>query len=635
MKYLFSTITVLLLSIAFSYGQKVTYDGKLTDMDTEKNLTGVTVRVLNNGAEVANITTSSNGNYSVQFPPGKEYVIEFSKPGYVTKIVKVDVILVNEEDMPPGGKICPPVPLELFMDREGANFDFLKKEAVVEWYFDRDRMTFDSGKANRTKKKIADKLQEAEESAGQNEAKYNALIQEADKLYNDKTYRQALDKYVLALQIPGKQTEKHPNNRLIELEALLQKKAEEDLAFKQENQAYLNVIEAADNFAKNKDYDKAIAKYNEAIAMKSDEQYPKDKIAELNEEKENASKREEYDKIIKQADGFFKQNSLQASRDKYQEASRLLPKEEYPKSQLELIAKKLEEQSAEREKREKYNKAIEDADALYNKEDYEAAIAKYKEAISYESASSYPVQRIEMAETELAKQKAANENLEDFNKLVAEGDGEVTAKNYKVAIEKYKEALVLFDEDAVKVKLASAQESLEKQKGAEEEANKIATLLASAKEKIDAENYKEAIEDYQTVLTINAQNTEAIEGKAKAEQLLINKESNAAKQQEFDKLVKEGDDLAKAEDYLSAISKYNEALVLIENDAVNTKRDNAQKALEEKQNREEEAGKIASLLASAQDKMSKQNYSGAIEDYQNVLTINSQNPEAIQGKIGR
>src|SRR5690554_7993762 len=88
---------------------------------------------------------------------------------------------------------------------------------------------------------------------------------------------------------------------------------------------------------------------------------------------------------------------------------------------------------------------IEDADALYNKEDYEAAIAKYKEAISYESASSYPVQRIEMAETELAKQKAANENLEAFNKLVAEGDGEVTAKNYKVAIEKYKEALVLFD----------------------------------------------------------------------------------------------------------------------------------------------------------------------------------------------
>lgn len=632
MKHFFLVISVLMMSIAFGYGQKVTYDGKITDMDTEKSMSDVTIRVLSNGAEVTKVTTSSNGNYLVQFPPGKPYVIEYSKPGYVKKIIKIDVTQVNEEDMPPGGKIFPPIDIDLFTEREGADFSFLNTEPVVEWYFDRDRMNFDSGKVNRTRKKITDKLKEAEDAAGKSEAQYNALIQEADKLYTEKKYKEALDKYVDALKVPGKQAEKHPNNRLLEIEALLQKKAEEELAFQQENQAYLNVIAAADNLAANKEYDKAIAKYNEAIAMKSDEQYPKDKIAELNEEKENASKREEYDKIIKQADGFFKQNSLQASRDKYQEASRLLPKEEYPKSQLELIAKKLEEQSAEREKREKYNKAIEDADALYNKEDYEAAIAKYKEAISYESASSYPVQRIEMAETELAKQKAANENLEAFNKLVAEGDGELTAKNYKVAIEKYKEALVLFDEDAVKVKLASAQESLEKQKGAEEEANKIATLLASAKEKIDAENYKEAIEDYQTVLTINAQNTEAIEGKAKAEQLLINKESNAAKQQEFDKLVKEGDDLAKAEDYLSAISKYNEALVLIENDAVNTKRDNAQKALEEKQNREEEAGKIASLLASAQDKMSKQNYSGAIEDYQNVLTINSQNPEAIQGK---
>jgi len=576
MKYLFSTITVLLLSIAFSYGQKVTYDGKLTDMDTEKNLTGVTVRVLNNGAEVANITTSSNGNYSVQFPPGKEYVIEFSKPGYVTKIVKVDVILVNEEDMPPGGKIFPPVPLELFMDREGANFDFLKKEAVVEWYFDRDRMTFDSGKANRTKKKIADKLQEAEESAGQNEAKYNALIQEADKLYNDKTYQQALDKYVLALQIPGKQTEKHPNNRLIELEALLQKKAEEDLAFKQENQAYLNVIEAADNFAKNKDYDKAIAKYNEAIAMKSDEQYPKDKITELKEEKENAAKREEYDKVLKQADGFFKQNSLQAARDKYQAASKLLPKEQYPKDQLAEIAGKLDAQSAEREKKEKYNQAIADADALFNKEDYSGSIDKYKEAITFESAATYPVERIAMAESKLAEQKAANENLETFNQLVAEGDEAVKAKRFQDAVGKYDEALSLIADEAVTLKRDNAKKELEQLKEQEELESQITNLLASAENNVSNKKFIEAIEDFESVLVLDAKNAKAIAGKSNAEKLLAEKEASA--------------------------------------------------------NQKELDDKIAALLTSAEKKLGNNEYTAAIEDFQVVLTLNPQNPKAIEGK---
>src|SRR5690554_8081074 len=97
--------------------------------------------------------------------------------------------------MPPGGNIFPPIDIDLFTKRD-ADFSFLKTEPVVEWYFDRDRMTYDPGPANRTKKKIIDKLEEAEQASGQNEAKYNALIQEADQLYNEKKYEQALDKYV-------------------------------------------------------------------------------------------------------------------------------------------------------------------------------------------------------------------------------------------------------------------------------------------------------------------------------------------------------------------------------------------------------------------------------------------------------
>lgn len=632
MKHFFSVITVFILSIAFSYGQKVTYDGKITDMDTEKSISGVTVRVMLNGTEVSSFTTSSNGNYSVQFPPGKVYTIAFSKSGYVTKIVKVDVVMVNEEEMPPGGKIFPPVPLDLFTDREGADFSFLETEAVVEWYFDRDRMIFDSGNVNRTKKKIADKLKEAEESAGQSEAQYNALIQEADKLYDDKTYEAALDKYVAALQIPGKQAEKHPNNRLIEIEALLQKKAEEDLAYQQENQAYLNVIAAADNFANNKEYDKAIAKYNEAIGLKSDEQYPKDKITELKEEQANANKKDAYDKVIAQADNFFKQNSLQAARDKYEEASKLLPKEAYPKSQLDLISGKLDAQSEVRDKKEKYNQAIADADALYNKEDYAAAIEKYKEAITFESAATYPVQRVEMAETKLAEQKAANENLEAFNLLVTQGDEEVTAKSFQNAVDKYNEALALIEDETVKTKRDTAQKSLEEEINKAEQENQIATLLASAEEKMGNKNYTGALADFEGVLAINAQNAKAIEGKSKAESLLAEKESIAAQQEQFNQLVAEGDELVKSTNYESAIVKYNEALGLSEDAPVKIKRDNAQKSLEQQNSKEAEKNQIATLLASAEEKMTDENYAGAIEDFQSVLTLNSKNPEAIEGK---
>src|SRR5690554_7287987 len=122
MKHFFLVISVLMMSIAFGYGQKVTYDGKITDMDTEKSMSDVTIRVLSNGAEVTKVTTSSNGNYLVQFPPGKPYVIEYSKPGYVKKIIKIDVIRVIEEDMLLAGKFFLLMILILLRKGEGADF---------------------------------------------------------------------------------------------------------------------------------------------------------------------------------------------------------------------------------------------------------------------------------------------------------------------------------------------------------------------------------------------------------------------------------------------------------------------------------------------------------------------------------
>lgn len=625
MKHFLLVISVLLMSIAFVYGQKVTYEGKVTDMDTEKSMSGVTVRVLSNGAEVSSFTTSSNGNYSVQFSPGKPYTIEYNKPGYISKIIKVDVTKINEEDMPPGGKIFPPINIDLFTDREGADFAFLKTEPVVDWYFDRDRMNFDPGQVNRTKKKISDRLKEAEESAGLSEAKYNALIQEADQLYKDKSYKEALDKYVAALQVPGKQAEKHPNNRLIEIEALLQKKAEEELAYQQDNQAYLNIITAADNFAANKEYDKAIAKYNEAIVMKSDEQYPKDKIVELKEELANASKRIEYDKIIVQADGFFKQNSLQAARDKYEAASRLLPKEEYPKSQLGIIAGKLDAQSEDREKKEKYNQAVAEADALYNKEEYAAAIEKYKEAITYESAATYPVQRIEMANTKLEEQKAANENLNAFNQLVTEGDEQVIAKNFQSAVDKYTEALVLIDDVAVKTKLSNAQKLLDVQKSAEEDANKVVALLASAQEKMTAENYAGAIEDFQSILTINTQHPDAIKGKAKAESLLAKMQNNAARTQEFNQLVADADKDFGDEKWNEAKTKYIAAKAIFSDKKhVNDRIEEIRVKLEQLSSQKKLADDIQVLLDQATTLKTSNKWNEVILKYEEALKLDGQ-----------
>ncbi|WP_234369071.1 hypothetical protein [Brumimicrobium mesophilum] len=598
-------------------------------MDSKASVSGVKVSVLSGGSTVTSASTSSNGDYTVSFTPGKKYTVKYTKSGYVTKIIALDVTDVNGEEMPAGGKIFPPINLDLFTERPGIDFSFLETQPVVSWSFDNGNMTYNKGQMQAMKSKIEEKLAESANQAKNSDAEYNKLISEADALYSGKKYKEALNKYVAALQVPGKQKEAHPNSRLLEIEDLLQKQDEKELAYKQENQVYLNLIEAADNFASAKDYVKAMAKYEEAIAVKGDEQYPKDKVAELKEEVANAKKRAEYDKIVKRADGFLKQNSLKAARDAYQAALKIFPKEEYPAKQLADMTEKLDAQKALEEQKDKYNAAIKEADILYTAENFEEAILKYEEALTFESAATYPAGRIKMAQEIIDGKAAEAAKIESFNKLVAEADAHVVATEFENAVTKYTEAIALIEDPAVQTKLDNAKSLLAEQKKNAEQKEQIDALMASAKTNMDAETYAKAIEDYTAVLALNDKFPAAIEGKKKAEELLAKNQAQEEKDNQFNELVTAADKAFTAKTWQEAKEKYTEAKAIyddrehVNNRIIEVEAMIAQAGVEEQ---------IGELLASATEKVGSENYSGAITDYDAVLALKEDQKEAIEGK---
>src|SRR5690554_6950974 len=619
MKYLFSFLLICLVGLSFSFGQKVTYYGEIIDYDSERKVNGVTVRVLHNGSEVASVSTAG-GKYTLQFDPGKNYVIEYVKAGYVTKVIHVDVTGFHEEDLPPGGKIFPPINIDLFTERTGADFSFLKTEPVVKWYFDRDKMSYDARQASAMKKKITDKLAEAEAANKNAEAQYNALIQEADKLFNDKSYEDALGKYGEALQIPGKETEPYPSNRIIEIGNILQKQAEEELSFKQENQAYLNLIEAADNLAEQKEYDKALLKYEEAIELNSEEQYPYDRIDQIKEIVALERRREEYNQLITRADMFFNQNSIEAARDKYEEALRLFNDEQYPKDQLAKINKKLDEQSEIRKRRENYNRAVEAGDKHFDNEEYEQAIEKYREAITYESASTYPSDRIAMAKSRLEEIQAEKEKKENFDRLVQEGNEKVEEKAYETAISKYNEALGLIDDAEVKALRENAQQLLDAQLANAEQQATFDALVAEGNAQVDAKNYETAISKYNEALGL-IDDAEVKALRENAQQLLDAQLANAEQQATFDALVAEGNAQVDAKNYETAISKYNEALGLIDDAEVKALRENAQQLLDAQLANAEQQAAFDVLVAEGNAQVDAKNYETAISKYNEALGL--------------
>jgi len=629
MKHFFSIFTFLIGSIAFTFGQDITYDGKVSDMDSQKSLAGVTVKVTSGGSTITSTASSSNGDYSVNFSAGKKYTVKYSKSGYVSKIITLDVTPVIAEDMPAGGKIFPPINLDLFAERPGVDFSYLETQPVVQWSLDGDRMSYNRGQMMQVKKKIEKNLEEAKSISRNADADYNKLIKEADKLFAEEKLQEALNKYISALKIPGKQKEAHPNAQLMKIEELLQKKEEDALAYQQENQAYLNLITAADNFAESKDYVKATAKYKEAIAMKSDEQYPKDRIADLKNEIANAAKRDEYDKLIKRADGFYNQSSLQAARDFYEQALEVLPKEEYPQKQLDLLSGKLDAQNAIKEQKDKYNNAVKEADDFYSAENYVQAIEKYKEALEFESAATYPPGRIKMAQDIIDQKAAEAKNKASFDKLVSEADAHVTAKEFETAVTKYTEAIALIEDAVVQTKLDQAKQLLTDQKNKEEQQKQIEVLIISAQEKMGNESYAGAIEDFSAILVMNPTHPEAISGKKKAENLLADKQKKEAKDTQFNELVAAADKAFAAKTWQEAKTKYIAAkAVYADREHVNNRIIEVEAKIETANLNDE----ISNLMTRANEKVTAEDFTGAITDFDAVLSLKADHSDALTGK---
>jgi epidermal growth factor receptor substrate 15 len=624
---------VIFSAITSVMAQNLVIDGRLTDIDSKKRIGDVTVTVYDGAKQIFQTTSATNGKYAINIPVDKNLKIQYSKNGFVTKTMMVNTNGINEEDIPIGGKVFPPIDIDLFMNRPNVDFSFLNSEPVVEWKYDSNShsMGYDDGKMQAMKSKIENLLEKADNEGKENEAKYNQLIADADKLFIAQDLENALNKYSAAISVPGKAAEAHPNNRIVEIDNLLKLKAKEDMIKQQANQAYQNVVDAADKFYDSKEYDKAVAKYKEAQSMNPSEQYPKDRLADIEAIKKAAASKAEYDELIKSADMFFKQNSLKAAEDKYTKASKLDPSQEYPKTQLDKIATKLKEQEDVLANKKKYDDAIIAADAFFKSEKYSEAKQKYEEAITFESAATYPVERAKMCAEKLKEQQEALELQKKYDEFIKAGDAAMKSSNYDDAISAFTEAIGIKKEAYPEQQLKLAQDKLAALADSAAKKAKIDELFVSADSKMAAENFTGAIEDYKAILALESTNTKAITQKGEAEAALKAQKDNESKLAQFSELKSQGDDFYTNEKWTEALGKYEAAKKLISDDThVNDRITESKNKLDQLAKNTEKQKLIKKLMDEGAVAEGKSDWSLAIKKYEEVLKNDDNNSEAIQ-----
>lgn len=552
-------------------GQNLTFffGGQITNYDTGKKESGVTVSIVSNGKTYASAVTSSNGKYIVKalIPANATYEVVIAKPGFVSKKVAFDFSTMNMGDVREGETYDPlgQLNMEIFTEKPGLDFSFLKTDPVASFKYDPAQMGVrnDAAMSQRVKKKIEDLLAQEQKEEDQKKDQYSTAIKSADGLYAQGKYEEALKYYEDAARIMP--TEKHPQTRIADIDAILKDKQKEQQAAAAKQKQYQNLIAAGDNLRNQKKYSEAIAKYNEAYGVMP-EQYPKDEIKKIEtilaKEKEKEAADKKYQETLAAAETAFNSKDWNKAKSLYTEASKLNSADPLPREQIKKIDAALREEAANNALDKSYEEAMKLANNLFTQNKIEEAKAKYTEASKLKPTETAPKDGIKKCDDQLAKMQADTQKEAKIKALFEEGQKLIDAKNYPQAKTKYKEIQTLDpSKNLAQVKLDEIDRIL----ADEEKAKNLEADFKKAVQEGDqfakSNNLEMAKERYGAALQLKSD--PSVHGKYdKVVADMATNQADALVKKKYDEAISVADNLFAQNKLEEAKSKYKEAAAL-------------------------------------------------------------------------
>lgn len=532
----------------------------------------------------------------------------------------------------------------------------------------------------KTKKKEAEDLAKSAADLAKRDADYNAAIKKADDLFKADKFKEAIKEYENASII--KSEEDYPKNQI----TLANEKINELAGAEERKKQFEQLKKDGEKALNQKQLAEAKDKFTQANSILEGDAFVLAKLAEIEKlEQENAAasaKEEQYKDLMSRAETALSGESYTEAKDLFTQASNLKPNEQTPKQKLELIEKKIKEQAADLEKKQKFDNlvssanakeaskdlkgALEDfnkayelikdtqvkakmdqiqadilneanaaerkkkyddavlkADVAKNAKDWEKAIQLFKDAKAIDASQTYPDEQITIAEQELAKLKGAQERLNIFNKLSADAEKNFKDKKYKEAEANYKEALNFADAESdvrkTNDKLSELNTILDAIEGEARKEQAFNEALTAAQNFEKEDKLKEALEKYQEAKSIKPDATLPPQKEKEIAGILEKREKEAKQKALFEDLINQGDALFTGAKFQDAIKKYQEAMPIFpENDIPKKKIEEVNKKIEELANDEKEQA-YQKILTDAQNKRVDGKLDEALKLYNEAL----------------
>ena len=378
-----------------------------------------------------------------------------------------------------------------------------------------------------SKQKIEDK--KIAEANWKKDSAYRSYMTEADKALDGKLFDDAMNACREALNIKPNDPTAWALINEIEKQIARKKQLEENDKLEA---LYKSYIATADKAFFEKSYEEAKSAYTQALSAKQNDKYAagqikkiEDELARIAKQKEqeqrNKVQEEQYTAIINLADSAYNMQAWDVAKEEYTKASQISSKP-YPQERIKDINKKLIElrnkEVTEKQKQQKdsldnakYMSLMEQADNYFEKQDYDNAKAKYKQALTIRDNqfAKDKLLEIENILSEISKRNQAikdslakeNEINKKYNALIAKARVAYTGSDYVNARAAYQEAMELKpNEEEPAAKLAEIDNKLADMVKAKEMQDKYDSLSEKAGLALGTHDYATALELYKEAL---------------------------------------------------------------------------------------------------------------------------------------
>ncbi len=562
-------------------------------------------------------TTMPNGKFMFKLNLNKEYLLSFSKYGYVKK--KISFITDVPEEEEKNGIWEYKFSIELFEIIEGLDISILDKPISKIKYYERSAdFDYDDDYTKSMRRALQQLMEEAEILKN---SEYNNIIKEADQLYTEEKYDEAIDKYDEAIDINP--YNEYPDQKIYEISLYLRKKDAID-------EKYKRAITEADKNFNIQNYEPALTYYKKALALKSIEEYPQNQINTIEkllqemsaEDGSTKEKDKQYRNAILDGDFAFNKKQYDIAREKYLIASNLKPNELYPKEQIiyidNLIVEKLIKEASKEELEKVYLEAITEADEYFNLSNYMEAYTMYERALSFKPEEKYPKDRISEINKIFQTQKAIDAK---YNQHIAEADNYYNTEQYIKAKELYKQALsVKPNEQYPKDQIVLIDSYLASLESIEESYN---DLIAYADELFNKQEYLNAKSSYNEAIQLKPDAEYPKNQITEIDKILLAQKNVEATEQllieQYNNIIAKADQLFESKDYNGSRVSYEMALNLkLEELYPKQKITEIDRIIEQKKQLRKQYDK---LIANADKKFDSKEYIEAKPVYTEALTI--------------